>query len=65
MCTADTGLHPFLWAGSPPHIFPDFNRQYKCRNFDEIREYAKMHQATYDELDVFPQEGELVLDAIP
>ncbi|KAH8697866.1 hypothetical protein BGW36DRAFT_295718, partial [Talaromyces proteolyticus] len=67
MCTADTELHPYIWAGDPPHVTPDFNRMYKCRNFDDIREYAKQNQATWGPQgpDVVPEVGALVLDEIP
>ena len=65
MCTADTGLHPFLWVGNPPHIFPDFNREHKCKNFEAIREYAEKNQGTFDELDIVPEPGALVLPTVP
>ena len=65
MCTADTGLHPFLWAGNPPHVFPDFNREHKCKNFEAIREWAEKNQGTYGELDIVPRQEELVLEEVP
>lgn len=70
MCTADTGVHPYLWAmsGKNAHLYPDFNRDHKCRNFDDIRRFAKEHQAPWGEdgeLDVQPKEGEAILPAIP
>lgn len=69
MCSADTELHPYFWvkAGEKPHIFPDFSRDFKCRNFHDIREYAERHQAPWgdDAIDVIPKEGELVLDETP
>ncbi|KAF5870822.1 putative tat pathway signal sequence protein [Botrytis fragariae] len=70
MCSADTGAHPFLWAksGDRVHLYPDFNRDHKCKNFDDIRQFAEKHQAPWREdgqLDVQPKEGEVVLPAIP
>jgi Mycotoxin biosynthesis protein UstYa len=67
MCTADTELHPYIWAGDPPHVTPDFNRMYKCRNYNDIQEYANQKQAQWgpNGPDVAPEEGALILDAIP
>jgi hypothetical protein len=65
MCTADTGVHPFVWAGKGPHVYPDFEREYKCKNFEDIREYAKMHQVSYMKMDLAPEEGALILEKVP
>lgn len=69
MCTADTGLQPFLWVGNPPHsphAFPDFSRDHKCKNFDDIREWAKQHQGNFEEARFqTPPKGEIVLDEVP
>ncbi|RFU32373.1 hypothetical protein B7463_g3987, partial [Scytalidium lignicola] len=66
MCTADTGLQPFLWVGDPPHPFPDFNREHKCRNFDAIREFAERRQEMLlVDMDVVPHEGALILAEVP
>ena len=64
MCSA------FLWAksGDRVHLYPDFNRDHKCKNFDDIRQFAEKHQAPWREdgqLDVQPKEGEVILPAIP
>ncbi|KAJ8061659.1 hypothetical protein OCU04_009460 [Sclerotinia nivalis] len=70
MCSADTGAHPYLWAksGKNAHLYPDFNRDFKCKNFDAIRQFAEEHQAPWredGELDVQPKEGEVILPGIP
>lgn len=70
MCSADTGAHPYLWAksGKNAHLYPDFNRDFRCKNFDAIRQFAGDHQAPWREdgqLDVNPKEGEVVLPGIP
>ncbi|ESZ90385.1 hypothetical protein SBOR_9221 [Sclerotinia borealis F-4128] len=70
MCTAETDAHPYLWAmsGQHTHLYPDFNRDHKCKNFDDIRKFAEEHQAPWrddGELDVQPKEGEIVLPGIP
>ena len=67
MCTADTGVHPFILVGNPPLVFPDFNREHKCKNFNDIRAWAEEHQGDFDEETRFhtPLEGELILDEAP
>jgi len=69
MCTADIGFVPYLWAGSPPHgphVFPDFNRNHKCKNFEDIRAWAEKRQGSWGhDLDIKPRPGALVLAEIP
>jgi hypothetical protein len=66
MCYADTGLLPFLWVGDPPHRHPDFFREHKCRNFDEILDFAKRREVpSLEHVVTSPQEGALILDDYP
>ena len=71
MCTADTGLLPFIWSYTPdnsgvPHVFTDFNREYKCRNFDAIRVWAGKHQADWEgTLDIEPSPGDKIFPEVP
>ena len=49
MCTVDIGvLGQVWWNKDTPTAFPDFNTQHKCRNFDQIRQWAEEHQAPLD-----------------
>ncbi|KAL2889554.1 hypothetical protein HOO65_020096 [Ceratocystis lukuohia] len=41
MCNVDTGVLGQVWYNqSHPKPFPDFNTQHKCKNFDDIRDWA-------------------------
>ncbi|KAG4439094.1 hypothetical protein IFR05_005436 [Cadophora sp. M221] len=49
MCTADVGvLGQVWWNKDEPVAYPDFNTRHKCRNFDDIRQWAFEHQAPED-----------------
>lgn len=72
MCTADTGVHPFVWAknsnnaSTPAHVFPDFQRNHKCKNFDAIVQYADERQEIWAaHVDVLPQKDSLILPDWP
>ena len=46
MCNVDIGvLGQVWWNKEAPIAFPDFNTDHMCRNYDEIRQWAKEHQA--------------------
>jgi len=46
MCTVDVGVLGQVWWNPPaPTAYVDFNTQHKCRNFDDVRRWAEMHQA--------------------
>lgn len=41
MCNVDTGVLGQVWYNQThPKAFPDFNTQHKCKNFDDIRDWA-------------------------
>jgi hypothetical protein len=45
MCTVDTGLLGQVWWNpEQPTAFVDFNTQHKCKNYDAIREWARVRQ---------------------
>ncbi|KAF2002297.1 hypothetical protein P154DRAFT_594666 [Amniculicola lignicola CBS 123094] len=46
-CTIDVGMLGQVWyqpPDKPPQAFVDFNTEHKCRNFEDIREWARAHQ---------------------
>ncbi|KAK7954090.1 hypothetical protein PG996_014976 [Apiospora saccharicola] len=47
MCNPDTGVLGQVWYGHPegPQAFPDFQSRHKCKNFDDIRDWAVALQA--------------------
>ena len=46
MCTADIAvLGQVWWNKEEPTAYPDFNTAHKCKNFDDVRQWAKEHQA--------------------
>ena len=66
ICNADTGLQPFVWVGDPPHPFPDFSREHKCKNFDAIRESARRRQEkSLENMNVLPHNGALIIKEAP
>ncbi|KAF9889812.1 hypothetical protein FE257_006902 [Aspergillus nanangensis] len=70
MCTVDVGVLGQVWVWPDnPVPFVDFNTQHKCRNFDEIRQWAQDHQLPEDPPDDFmqkePEEGDTVYPEIP
>ncbi|MCJ1391221.1 hypothetical protein MMC18_004083 [Xylographa bjoerkii] len=44
MCNADAGLYTHRWIENYPRPYPNFNTWHKCRNFENVLEYAKSHQ---------------------
>jgi len=72
MCNIDTGVHPFVWAkdshnaSTPAHVFPDFQRNHQCKNFDAILDYTKMRKSlARGKLDIYPQKDSLILPDWP
>lgn len=47
MCNVDTGVLGQVWYGHAEgtQAFPDFQSRHKCKNFDEIRDWAVALQA--------------------
>ena len=49
MCTVDVGvLGQVWWDRDEPTAYPDFNTEHKCRNFEDVRRWAEVHQAPKD-----------------
>ncbi|KAF9554912.1 hypothetical protein CPC08DRAFT_712486 [Agrocybe pediades] len=44
MCNADVGIISYDWIAGYELPFPDFNTYHKCRNFDNILEWASEHR---------------------
>jgi hypothetical protein len=45
MCTVDVGVLGRVWYNKDnPTAFPDFNTVHKCRNFEDVRDWALKHQ---------------------
>lgn len=69
MCTADVGVFGQVWVHKDhPEPFVDFNTEHKCRNFDEIRQWAEDHQLPEDTPEDFlqpPKSPEVVFADIP
>lgn len=63
MCTADTGVFGQWWV-KDAGPFTDFNTPHKCKNFDDLRQWAKEHQTVEgDQADIRP--GDEILPEIP
>jgi hypothetical protein len=65
MCSADTGLLGAFWVQGYGE-FVDFNTNHKCKNFDDIRQWAEDHQfwpTSNDRTELRP--GDIVLPEIP
>ncbi|KAF0644777.1 hypothetical protein NXS19_002086 [Fusarium pseudograminearum] len=46
MCNVDTGVLGQVWYDKKePNAFPDFNTKHTCKNYDDIRKWAKSLQA--------------------
>lgn len=46
MCNVDTGLLGQVWVyPDEPMAFPVFNTQHVCKNYDDVREWARKLQA--------------------
>lgn len=70
MCTADTGVLGQVWVWpDEPKPFVDFNTKHKCKNYDEIRQWAYENQLPehppHDFIQKEPEEGDMVYPEIP
>ena len=69
MCTPDTGLlGQVWWDPEAPKAFVDFNTEHKCKNYDAIREWARVRQLPDSVPEDFlkpPQVGDKIYEAIP
>ncbi|KAJ5684647.1 uncharacterized protein N7477_000992 [Penicillium maclennaniae] len=69
MCTVDTGVVGQVWIyPENPEPFVNFNTRQRCKNFDEIREWAEKRQLPEDlPLDFLqpPAPGEHIYKAMP
>ena len=45
MCDGDVGMLTFNWVKNHSRPYPNFNALHKCRNFDDILEWGRTHQA--------------------
>ncbi|MCJ1235720.1 hypothetical protein MMC14_003691 [Varicellaria rhodocarpa] len=44
MCDADTGVILYNWVKGYPSPYPNFNTRHKCRNFDDVLQWAVENQ---------------------
>jgi hypothetical protein len=48
MCNVDTGVLGQVWVaasdGGAPIAFPDFNTRHKCKNYDDVKNWAQKLQ---------------------
>ncbi|RAL04533.1 oxidase ustYa family protein [Aspergillus ibericus CBS 121593] len=69
MCSVDVGVLGQVWVHPDhPEPFVDFNTEHKCRNFDQIREWAQQNQLPETVPSDFlepPKIGDRVYEAIP
>ena len=69
MCTVDIGvLGQVWWDKASPHALPDFNTRHTCRDFEQVRKWAEIHQAPVDVPEDYlnrPEDGNGVYDDIP
>ena len=48
MCHVDTGVLGQVWYDKKdPNAFPDFNTKHTCKNYDDIRKWAKSLQVSF------------------
>jgi hypothetical protein len=53
MCNVDTGVLGQVWYDKKdPNAFPDFNTKHTCKNYEDIRKWAKSLQVS-----IIPQAG--------
>lgn len=65
MCSSDVGMFGQRWIqreGKELNVFPIFDTVHKCRNFDDILDWAKRNQAP-DEAKAELRDTDVVLDA--
>jgi hypothetical protein len=72
MCQADVGVFGQVWYRATPEdtpaAFVDFNTDHKCRNYDDIREWARVRQLPEDAPEDFlqpPLPGQQVHAGVP
>lgn len=69
MCTIDVGVFGQVWLyPDAPEPFVDFNTQHRCRNFEQIREWAEKHQLPEHPPSDFlepPQLGDRIYTDVP
>ncbi|KAK6440730.1 hypothetical protein LTR95_003046 [Oleoguttula sp. CCFEE 5521] len=72
MCTVDIGLLGQVWYQPPnteyPEAFVHFNTKHTCRNFEEVREWARVRQVPEEPPRDYlapPEEGQRIFDEIP
>lgn len=68
MCQPDTGVFGQYWIAETNALFVDFNTEHKCKNFEELRDWAVSHQVDpkkFRGLEVRQRPGDIVLDTIP
>jgi hypothetical protein len=73
MCTVDIGVLGQVWYQPPeeaPQPFVDFNTVHKCRNFDNIRDWAEKHQLPPvveipDDFLEMPKDGDRIWHTVP
>lgn len=73
MCTVDIGVLGQVWyqpPGSTLQAFVDFNTVHMCRNFEDIRDWAKQHELpdvedTPPDYLALPREGDRIYHGVP
>jgi hypothetical protein len=70
MCSMDIGVFGSYWVQNGTHLRPfvDFNTKHVCRNFEAIRDWAKVRQIREDSpADLMEEPGEdvKILDEFP
>jgi hypothetical protein len=66
MCSADTGLLGMVWIEGGGTFVDFFDTNHKCKNYDDIRQWAEDHQfwpTSEDTLEKRP--GDIILPEIP
>ena len=49
MCTVDVGIFGQVWLfPENPEPFVDFNTQHRCRNYEDIQQWAEKNQLPKD-----------------
>lgn len=69
MCTVDTGVVGQVWMyPENPEPYADMNTRHKCKNFDDIRQWAEDNQLPENPPDDFlqqPRPGDLIYKRMP
>ena len=47
MCDNDVGVSTFNWVINRSRPYPNFKPLHKCRNFDDVLEWGRAHQAPF------------------